>query len=130
MKKTRILSFILAVGILLSSMQVFAFASESDAHEYAENEVVYIFEDGISEEMQAKIIASINGEEDDAKTYNIICDLLGHNVETTETSTITHKAKTTAPRCLKKTYSIETCSRCDEVISTMLVKSEYIFCCS
>jgi len=64
----------------------------------------------------------------DITTYGITCTLFGHNLENTAVETITHKVRTTSPRCLKKTYAYSACTRCDYETSE-LVKSSYIACC-
>ncbi len=130
MKKSRIISFVLAVALILSSAQIFAFADNaSDGCAHAENEVVYIFNEDVSDEIKEKVIASINGEEG-VQSRGIICSLLGHDIETGETVAITHKAKATAPRCLEKTYEYEACKRCDDYSTTTLISSRYIYCCA
>lgn len=130
MKKSRIISFVLAVALILSSAQIFAFAdSTSDGCAHAENEVVYIFNEDVSDEIKEKVIASINGEEG-AQPRGIICNLFGHDIETGTTIAITHKAKATAPRCLEKTYRYEACTRCDDYSTTTLLSSQYIYCCA
>lgn len=130
MKKSRIISFVLVVALILSSAQIFAFAdSASDNCAHTENEVVYIFNEDVSNEIKEKVIASINGEED-AQSRGIICSLLGHDIETGTTTAITHKARATAPRCLEKVYDYEACKRCDDYSTTTLISSRYIYCCA
>ncbi len=131
MKKSKILSFILAVAVILSSAQVFAFAEETaDSCAHYENEVVYIFDEDVSAEIREKVIASINGDNIGIQPRGIICNLLGHDIETGTTAAITHKAKANAPRCLQKTYKYETCTRCDEYSTSTLISSTYIYCCA
>ncbi|MBQ6935025.1 MAG: hypothetical protein IJN49_00625 [Clostridia bacterium] len=64
-----------------------------------------------------------------ASTYGLTCTLLGHKTESSIVCTITHKVRTTAPRCVERTYSYEACTRCDYETST-LISTEYIVCCS
>ncbi|MBR4858878.1 MAG: sigma-70 family RNA polymerase sigma factor [Clostridia bacterium] len=63
-----------------------------------------------------------------AVACNILCDLLGHKLETGTTVQIVHNARTTAPKCLEKMDSYEICSRCDYSKYT-LISSKYISCC-
>ncbi len=128
MKTKRFISLILSLVLL---MGIFAIpASASHVHETGEIEVI-IENDELSEEMKEKIIAyyTYDNHDDDTATYGLTCTLLGHNLETTATTTITHKASATAPRCLKKVYNHGACTRCDYQTST-LHSSTYIHCCS
>lgn len=134
MKTRKLLALILALCTILSLSIIPVGAAEE--HNHDEIEVVILNED-ISEEAKEKIIAYyMNGEhehestDDDAATYGIICTVIGHKIETTTTYTITHKARTTAPRCLRKTYRHEVCTRCDDYNISTLISSTYIFCCA
>lgn len=134
MKTKKILALILALCTILSLSIIPVGATEE--HNHDEIEVIVLNED-ISEEAKEKIIAYyMNGEhehestDDDAATYGIICSVLGHKIETSTTYTITHKARTTAPRCLKKTYNHEVCTRCDDYNKSTFVSSTYIYCCA
>ena len=134
MKTKRILAILMVVAI---SMSLFimptpaADIEESHNHDHIE----IIFEDeNLSPELKEKATAYfLNGgaesEDDAAVTYGITSNLLGHKLETTATTTITHKARTTAPRCIKKIYNYSACTRCDYETST-LKSSTYIYCCA
>ena len=130
MKTKRILSFILALIVALSVLALPTAAAEKNA---ALTEIeIYIENDDISEETRAKIIAYYSNPEQEngeAATYGLTCTLLGHKLEASTVETITHKARSTAPRCLLKTYDYECCTRCDYESSTLLT-SKYIHCCS
>lgn len=129
MKIKRILALALTVAMLLCAFIMPTNAAKTVADENIE---IIIENDDVSEETKAKIIAYYTNEEeqtDDCATYGITCTLLGHNLETTRVSKITHKVRTTSPRCLKKSYDYETCTRCDYEES-ILLSSVYIICCS
>lgn len=127
MKKTKILALIFALALILSSSQVFAFANNSEA---SANEVTVIFHNEVSPEIQERIIAHFNGEElPVAGSRGITCTLFGHDLEKSSIDTVSHKVRTTVPRCLRETYTYEICSRCDYEEYT-LVSSTYIDCCS
>lgn len=126
MKAFKILSLVMAIAMMFSVLQMPAFAEEAD---YAEGEVTYIFEEGISEEMKERIIAHFIGEESPSSSTYSLCDLLGHKIEYTTSTRVTHKARTTAPRCLQQVYIVEVCTRCDYTTS-YLDSQEYIYCCS
>lgn len=129
MKTKKIISLILAIAISACIFIMPANAAETEAYEHIE---IIIENENISEETKEKIIAfyTNGGEEKEGiATYGLTCTLLGHKLETSTVAKITHKARTTSPRCLKKTYSYSTCTRCDYEEST-LVSSKYIVCCS
>lgn len=128
MKTKRFISLILTLVLFIG---VFAIpTSAGHIHEAGEIEVI-IENDEISDEMKEKIIAyyTDDNHDDDTATYGLTCTLLGHDLEIMTTTTITHKARTTSPRCLKKYYDHSACTRCDYQKSTLRT-SEYIVCCA
>ena len=128
MKINKLLSLILALATLLCAVIIPANAAEADTHEHIE---IIIENEDISEETKEKIIAFYtNGgeEQEGVATYGLTCTLFGHKLESSAVSTITHKVRTTSPRCLKKTYNYESCTRCDYEESTLILQ-EYIACC-
>ena len=117
------LCFILSLGVIPAS-----------AEEAVENNdvTIIIHNENISEETKEKLIAFYSDPEshnDTAATYGLTCTLFGHKLESTTTSVITHKVRTTVPRCQKKTYNYEACTRCDYENST-LYSTTYIDCCA
>lgn len=117
------LCFILSLGVIPSS-----------AEEAVENNdvTIIIHNEDISDETKEKLIAFYSDPEshnDTAATYGLTCTLFGHKLESSTVTTITHKARATAPRCLQKMYDYESCSRCDYEKSTLL-ESVYIYCCA
>lgn len=128
MKIKKIAALIIAISTLICMMVIPANAAEDKTHNHVE---IIIENENVSEETKQKAIAfyTNGGEETDgATTYGVTCTLLGHKLETTNVVKVTHKARTTAPRCLQKTYNYSTCTRCDYETST-LVSSKYISCC-
>lgn len=120
----KLLAILLSVSFILGAMSVTVNAADS----FEEPTIEFIFDEGTSAEIQERIIADFSGEDDGATTYGLTCTLFGHKIETGYTSTVTHKVRTSAPRCLKETFSYEICSRCDYSEYT-LVDSGYISCC-
>lgn len=133
MKKMRLLALFAAIAVILSSMQVFAFAAEAETTENTYTcpcGTIYYFEDGVSEDVKERIVAGIcdEMEYDGASTAGLMCDLFGHNTETTKTYTYKHKVYSSDPRCVKYTYNCEVCSRCDYTSQT-LYSTDRISCC-
>ena len=128
MKINKLLSLILALATLLCAIILPANAAEADTYEHIE---IIIENENISEETREKIIAFYtNGteEKEGIATYGVTCTLFGHKLESSAVTTITHKVRSTSPRCLEKTYDYESCTRCDYENSTLLT-SFYISCC-
>ena len=93
------------------------------------NETEFIFNAHTSEDFRAKFIANyFNPENDDADAYGLTCTLFGHKLESSYITTITHKVRTTDPKCLEETYDTEACTRCDYA-NAVLIDSSYIICC-
>ena len=70
----------------------------------------------------------VNGD-DDITTYNLWCNMFGHKETVESVETITHKARTSSPRCLSQIWDVYACTRCNEVISQELLSQLYIDCC-
>lgn len=128
MKTKKVFSLILALATLLCALVIPANAAEADTHEHV---VIIIENEDISEETREKILAfyADGGEEKEGiATYGLTCTLFGHKLETSTVKTVTHKVRSSAPRCLQKTYTYESCTRCDYEEST-LIAQKYIACC-
>ena len=130
MKTKRFLAILMVVIISISLFAMPTSAAEvEEPHTHIE---VYFEDENLSEEFKEKATAYFlnNGnEKDDIATYGITCSLFGHKIQSTTTYTITHKARTTSPRWLKKTYRYDSCTRCDYEES-VLISSTYIICCA
>lgn len=128
MKTKKISALILAIAMLACMFIMPANAAETENHEHFE---IIIVNENISDETKGKAIAfyTAGGEEEECTTtYGLTCTLLGHKTETTRVYKITHEARSTDPKCLKKTYDYTACSRCDYEES-LLLSSVYIICC-
>lgn len=127
----KIIALILVVASIFSAMSISAYAENTTENTVTvvANEVVFIFDADTTEDFRNKFIVNYfnHGDDDDA-VYGLTCTLLGHKLESSVITAITHKAKATAPRCLRETYNTEVCSRCDYT-NSVLIGSEYIACC-
>ena len=107
----------------------------ASAKETTENKtnVEIIINDEVSVETKAKIEKYFaTGEpatDDGVITYGLTCTLLGHKLDPSSVSVITHKVRATAPRCERKTYLYQACTRCDYETSE-LIATENIYCCA
>lgn len=126
----KLFALIMTIALVFGVISISASAEETSENIIInDGQTVFIFENGLSSEMQNRFIADYyNLDDDGAETYGLTCTLLGHKLESTTAITITHKVRTSAPRCLREYYTHEACSRCDYSNST-LFHSEYISCC-
>jgi hypothetical protein len=129
MKIKNLFAILLALTLFIS-----AFVIPVSAKENISNcDVEIIIHGEVSKETKTKIENYFaNGEpaeENSAEIYGLTCTLLGHKLENTSVSVITHKVRATSPRCEKKIYAYQACTRCDYEISD-LVATEYIVCCA
>ena len=118
------------IAVLLSAMFIFGAMSVTvnATDSFEAPHIEFVFEEGTSLEIQNRIIADLTAENNGTATYGLTCTLFGHKLETGTTSAITHKASSTAPRCLQETFSYEICTRCDYSEYTLL-STAYIYCC-
>lgn len=129
MKIKSLFAILLALTLLICT----CILPVSAKNETNNNDVQIIINDEVSVETKEKIEKYFaTGEpatDDGTATYGLTCTLLGHKIEASSVSTITHKVRTAAPRCKKQTYLYEACTRCDYEAS-QLVETEYIYCCA
>lgn len=62
------------------------------------------------------------------QTYGLMCNLFGHKNTTEIVYTITHEVNSTSPKCLRETWEITTCSRCNNT-ETTLINHYFVDCC-
>ena len=127
----KIISIILVIVSIFSLTSISVYAEDANENKITVtvNEVEFIFDADTTEDFRNKAIAHyFNHEDDSAAVYGLTCTLLGHKIESSVITAVKHKVSSTAPRCLRETYNVETCSRCDYTSST-LISSVYISCC-
>ena len=127
----KFISIILVIATLfgLTSISVYAEDTAEATVTVTVNDVEFVFDADTTEEFRNRFIEHYFGHEDDGTaTYGLMCTLFGHKLESSVVTTITHKAKATAPRCLRQRFNMEACSRCDYSTKT-LIDSTYISCC-
>ena len=126
----RIIALIMAVISLFCVMSVSAVAEGEGTVTITVNETEFIFDVETTEDFREKFISNyFNGEDDGATAYGLTCTLFGHKIESTTVAAVTHKVLSTAPRCRREIYDVDTCTRCDYTKST-LKTSSYIDCCA
>ncbi|MBE6783118.1 MAG: hypothetical protein E7536_03820 [Ruminococcaceae bacterium] len=128
----KFIAIVMVVVSLFSVMSISVFATEEreDTIIVTVNETEFIFDADTTEEFRNKAIAAyFNESDEDVATYGLICTLFGHKLESKVITAITHKKRATDPRCLRETYEMQACSRCD-YITKSLISSSYISCCA
>lgn len=128
MKKA--LSLVLAAGLIVSSMAFGSSAYESENSNvfyYGDKEIIIEGENLSQSEMQsiADYIAGYDehqasADDGDVSPCGLAC-LFGHNIKTSYATEITHNVYTTSPKCVKKVYTVKTCTRssCDYIEKTL-----------
>lgn len=126
----KIIALIMVIVSLFSVMSISGYAegTEENIVTVTVNDVEFVFDANTSEDFRNKAIAHYFEHEDNAASYGLTCTLFGHKLENSITYAITHKVSSTDPRCLRKTFNTEVCTRCDYTNSTLL-DSTYISCC-
>ncbi len=115
---------ILILLIAMSCMSSFALNPTYDSHE-----VIFASDSAFTEIQKQNIINHFIGTDDHVASVQCILCLFGHNLTTERIEYITHRYYESAPRCLRETYDVSTCSRCDYTSSTF-VSSVRIGCCT
>ncbi len=101
-------------------------------YEFEDENKIVTFEDDCTltaNEQQAVAERLVYGSPEDSgiHTYSW-CWLTGHDLSHNMVGVITHKVRTAQPRCLKETYDVATCSKCDYMEEDLLT-TVYIICC-
>lgn len=132
MKKT--VSFIMAMCLLICGCSLTGSAADakSNVFYYKDNTVeVTVLGDDISYDKMKQIADCVAGVEDDdgVSECGIAC-IFGHKLETTTSTSVTHNAYTTSPKCVKNTYSVEYCTRssCDYSSKTLISSTRIATC--
>ena len=74
-----------------------------------------------------RLVYGNNSAENNISTYSW-CWLTGHDLVSEMVTTITHKVRTNEPRCDKKIYKVESCTKCDHIEETLVSEMEYVCC--
>lgn len=126
----KIFATVIAV-LLLCMFSVSAFAAEEETFVYNLGSVTVIFDENDTWDADTREVIAhrlVYGNDDNATTYNILCNLFGHKYETKGVITVTHCVLPEAPRCLEEYFDLSLCSRCGDQVTTRTGYC-YIFCC-
>ena len=133
MKKTiRVLAFLL---VMMTALTIVASASGENpttyTYETEDTEYTVTFSDSTApQEKQEAIARKLIGIDDSsAQTYGLGCTLFGHDYLYDTVHVVTHKLRSSAPRCKQDTYHVTSCEDCD-YFEEELVATTYIYCCN
>ncbi len=129
----RIVSILICALILMTTLCVVASAESNNTYtfETGDEHIVVTFEsDNLTEEQQRRVAEGlVFGKDNTAATYGLGCTLFGHDYVYETSYVVTHKVRTTHPRCRQQTYEVTYCEDCDFHEET-LVDTRYVDCCA
>ena len=128
----KIISVFMAVMLFVLSATLITSASENPVVVITTEDAEYTveFENANLAQEQREAIAHnlVFGKDDNIQTYGLMCTLFGHKTEENKVSVITHKVRSSSPRCKREMYTVTTCTRCDYQ-EQELTSTSYIVCC-
>ncbi|MBQ7923537.1 MAG: hypothetical protein IJ325_13345 [Clostridia bacterium] len=89
--------------------------------------IEFASDSALSAEKQQQIADYMVYGDDGASTY-AWCWLTGHDYVYETVLAIEHKVSDLSPRCMRRSYSVETCTKCDHIEET-LISQTLIACC-
>ncbi len=124
----KIVHILLVTLLFLFSTIISSYAVDDTPNVFAfgDKEII-ILDESINYETMERIASYIAKDnpstpkilDDPENPDNIICDIFGHNLTTTTAVEVTHNVYTTSPKCVRKTYNVEYCTRCDYINKTL-----------
>lgn len=117
------------VVIIIFALGISTYAStQTNIYELGGCTVIFEENTTLDEAAKLHIANELVYGDDGVQTYGLMCTLFGHKYETHDVQTVRHCVSDTEPRCMRDTYEVNICTRCDDS-TTELVKSVYITCC-
>ena len=128
MKRIVSLILMLVLAITLTS-NVFAEGKTTYCFMINGKEICVESDEVISEEEAYNIALVSVGFGEQGHDKGIWCTINGHTMHSSTATVTTHKVYSSAPRCVRSDYLVNTCSVCGYSEST-LISSVRIYCCS
>lgn len=132
MKKVVAIAVAFAMAL---SMSVLAVSANGDGvYEYRIGNVTIVFDEGteLTAEQRQSIVNAVAAENNSsaAAPQNLICSVFGHKYddEGYKMMFVIHEVREKDPRCDEQIRLIRTCSRCDQ-LTTTVIQSKTISCC-
>ena len=122
------ISLILSLCLIICGASIGSSAAEIETNVfYYDNnrEIVVECSDFSYEDLQyiADFVANVDSVSgDETATYALMCTLFGHSLTSSSATETQHNAYSTSPKCLKKTYEVEYCTRssCDYITKELI----------
>ena len=129
----KIISILIILCIMMTVLCVVASAESTgnSAYTFETDEAHYTVEfndNNLTEQQQMRIAEKLIGNDDMVQTCGLGCTLFGHDYKYTSANVITHKYRSSSPRCKKDMYNVTYCEDCDYTEET-LTTTTYIVCC-
>lgn len=119
----------MVLGTLVVLMLAFALSAVADnSIESKGIEVLFDSNTKFTESEQDAIRDHFINAGNDVQPCGLKCTLFGHDYKTELVTVITHKVRSTSPRCLKETFETKICTVCSDTVST-LINEKLIVCC-
>ena len=115
---------------LMTALTVSVKADAIEPNSVTTMEVVFDSNTEFTIEEQKIIRAHFIGNDDIAQSYGLKCTLFGHDYKTEIVTVITHKVRSSAPRCLKENFETKVCTVCSDTVSTPIGSKDFIYCCN
>ena len=128
MKKIVSVILILVLALTLTS-NVFAEGKTTYCFIIDDLEICVESDEAITEDEAYNIALASIGSGEQGNDKGIWCTINGHTMHSSSATVTTHKVYSSAPRCVRSVYLVNTCSVCGYSEST-LVYSLRIHCCS
>lgn len=124
----RILTLVLCAVLAINCT---AFSIGDSTYNYVINDteitIEFAADSTLSADKQEQIAYHMAHGDDGASTY-AWCWLTGHDIVVENVTLTEHKVYDLTPRCLRRIYSVETCTKCDHIEETLISQAR-IACC-
>lgn len=119
----------ITIGVSVALIFVLPMSAVADSNVESKHiEVIFDLNTQFTAEEQDVIRAHFIDPCNAVQPYGLKCTLFGHDYKTETVTTITHKVRSTSPRCLKEIFETKICTVCSDTVSTLL-SDQLIICC-
>ena len=127
MKKLLTLT-LLAILLVFSCVSTSAQAAGSNILHFENVDIIFEEACALSDEAKQRVAEQLVYGEAPVATYGLMCTLFGHKTTTEIVDAVSHCVYSTAPRCVRETWQVVACSRCEHTEKTKVAR-EMIDCC-
>lgn len=117
------------LGTLMVLMLTLAVAAVADNSSESKNiEVLFDSNTEFTDLEQDVIRTHFINASNDVQQLGLKCTLFGHDYKTELVTVITHKVRSTSPRCRKEIFETKICTVCSDTVPK-LMNEDLIICC-